>query len=274
MKEADINSSNFQCRVWGNTWESLIKNQEFPELDEYIVNWDKALISEVCKRVDFTTGKTLLECGCGNGIFGLEIANNFPHLKVTFSDISPKAIKYCQQLLRHCCKIRPMENFRQISPEYRLENMFELNYADNSFDYLINGGTIEHYDDNQCRQLILEMYRVLKPNGWMVIVVPNLRNFEIIIYKVKLFLKKMSKGKLFGNMFLFGASDEKNVTASRFKKLITSNIRQSTYFHRLPIAYPSWIERRDSRWFSASEKILVLLGFYWANIYLIKKDGT
>lgn len=272
MKDAICNNVSFQKSVWEDTWSNFLSKKIYPELSDYELGWNKSLVELLNQEINFKNYKNILECGCGNGIFSLEIVNKFPHLRLVLSDISKVALIYSRKLLIKCREVRNKENFLKITPRYQQDDMFDLRHGNNVFDFVINGGAIEHYNDKEIRLLITEMLRVVASGGVLVVVVPNLRNIDINIYKTKLLIKKFTNNKLFRNMTLYGASDERNIP---YKKLcnITKNIsgiKNLKYFPH-PIALPRFIQRNDGRLFRCAEKMLVKLGLNWANVYIINK---
>lgn len=150
--------------------------------------------------------------------------------------------------------------------------MFKLQHDSGTFDFVINGGTLEHYSDKDIYLLIVEMLRVLLPEGTLVVVVPNLRNFDINIHKMKLKIKKITRNKLFKEMSFYGAGDERKIT---FRKLfnIIKDIKEVKNLKYIPhtIAIPKFIPRSRGFIFRGVESIFVKLGFNWANIFIINK---
>lgn len=269
-----MKSSIIQRDIWDKTWKEMLKIGTFPEAEFYDIQWHKFLIDEVAKRVDFLNFEKMLECGCGNGIFGLEFANRFPHLRLYLSDLSETALKYNRALLKQCIKKRQKENFKKLSIEYKIEDMFNLRHKDNFFDFVINGGTLEHYNDKEINLLFNEMLRVLKPTGTLVVVVPNIRNFDLTLKRIKLFIRNHSYGLFLKNMIDYGGNDERDITYTKFKNITENNTNiRSIKYVKHSIAYPGFVPRAkaNSNIAGLFEKLLVNLGYNWANIFLIKK---
>lgn len=269
-----MKSSIVQKEIWDKTWGEMLGVGTFPEIKPYNIQWHKLLIDEITGKVNFSAYKRMLECGCGDGIFGLEFANRFPFLQLYLSDLSSAALRYSKALFRQCIKKRPEENFKKIRTKYKIEDMFNLNYANNFFDFVINGGSLEHYKDSEIDLLLKEMLRVLKPTGFLVVVVPNMKNFDLTIKRVKLFLRDHTFGLLFKDMLDYGGNDERNITYRKFKILTEKNKNiMSVQYIKHPIAYPGFMPRAmvNSRIANFLEKLLVRLGFNWANIFVINK---
>lgn len=269
-----MKSSTIQRDIWDRTWKEMLEIGTFPETEFYDIQWHKFLIDEISERVNFSEYKRMLECGCGNGIFGLEFANQFPFLQLYLSDLSPAALKYSKALLKQCIKKRPEENFKRLSIKYKIEDMFNLSYKDNFFNFVVNGGSLEHYSDKKINLLLNEMLRVLKPTGVLVIVVPNIRNFDLTIKRIKLFIRDNAYGLLLKDMLDYGGNDERNITFAKFKTLTEKNKNiKSIQYVKHPIAYPGFIPRTmvNSKIAILFERLLIQLGFNWANIFIIKK---
>lgn len=76
--------------------------------------------------------------------------------------------------------------------QYDLGDVLRLPYEDNSFDKIISLGVIEHFRDNLI--IMKEMYRVLKPNGIVVLMTPNRYSFGRIDRLVKEVMKTWKFG--------------------------------------------------------------------------------
>lgn len=270
-----MKSSTIQRDIWDRTWKEMLEIGTFPETEFYDIQWHKFLIDEISERVNFSEYKRMLECGCGNGIFGLEFANQFPFLQLYLSDLSPAALKYSKALLNQCIKKRPKENFNKLEIRYGIEDMFNLKHRNDFFDFVVNGGSLEHYSDKEINVLLNEMLRVVKPTGVVVIAVPNIKNFDLRLKKIKLFIRNYFHGLFLKNMIDYGGNDERDITYTKLKALTSrnKNIRSIQYVKH-PIAYPSFIPRTmvNSKIAILFERLLIQMGFNWANIFIIKKS--
>lgn len=58
--------------------------------------------------------------------------------------------------------------------EYAYHSMTDLSrYADESFDLVYSGQTIEHVTPDECDETLRETFRVLEPGGWFAVDTPN-----------------------------------------------------------------------------------------------------
>lgn len=263
-----------QIKVWDKTWNEMLEKDTFPEMSNYQRQWHKNLIKAVTQNINLNNAKSMLECGCGNGIFGLEFANKFPKMVLYLSDLSKAALKYNKLLLNEFIRKNPKENFGKFYVKYNIDDMFKMKYKKGFFDFVINGGALEHYSDKEISLLVKEMLRVTKSSGTVVVVVPNIKNFDLILKKIKLFIRNNSRGLFLRTMIDYGGNDERDITFNKFEKIVGENREmESVNYVKHPIALPRFIPRptSNSHLMIVLEKILVNLGFNWANIFVIKK---
>lgn len=104
-------------------------------------------------------GKTVLDAGCGTGIFSVIFANH-QAAKVTGIDISEGSLSTARAL---------REKFQLRNAEFKSEDMLQLRYADESFDIVWAWGTVHHTTDPL--QAIQELIRVLKTGGSLLLAV-------------------------------------------------------------------------------------------------------
>lgn len=104
--------------------------------------------------------KKILDVGCGNGHFGKEFINNGN--SVFGVDISEKSVEVAKKYLSDA-KCTDIQQDR-------------LPYEDNFFDVIIMGEIIEHLLEP--KKALLEIKRVLKNDGFIVITTPNFLVFS------------------------------------------------------------------------------------------------
>ncbi len=95
----------------------------------------------------------ILDVGCGVGYFSKLLTNY--GAEVWGTDINPDSVKICKQT---------------IGPNFFVGNASKLEFEDNSFDKILCSEVLEHLKDD--KGAVREMFRVLKPNGTIVITVP------------------------------------------------------------------------------------------------------
>lgn len=110
----------------------------------------------VLKHLSPVAGRSLLDVSCGEGRL-LEWAIRLSAVQGWGVDISTMALRLSQIRI-------PQANV------YRCDGI-ALPFPDNTFDYITNLGSLEHYTDIPLG--IREMVRVLKPEGKAAILLPN-----------------------------------------------------------------------------------------------------
>jgi ubiquinone/menaquinone biosynthesis C-methylase UbiE len=103
--------------------------------------------------------KTVLDAGCGTGIFSIIFARNGA-AQVTGIDISPGSLETARNLARR---------FNLKNTDFRQEDMLRLPFANACFDVVWAWGTVHHTTDP--RGAITELLRVLKPGGSILLAI-------------------------------------------------------------------------------------------------------
>src|SRR2546425_10351110 len=106
-------------------------------------------------------GRSFCEVGSGSGTTSGALAAM--GARITLVDLSPKSLAFAR---RH---------FEEsgLRADYVIQDGLRVGFRDGSFDVVWNGGVIEHFTDEGKVALIREMYRVTRPGGLLLIVVPN-----------------------------------------------------------------------------------------------------
>lgn len=102
-------------------------------------------------------GLTLLDIACGQGFFLRAAEDRSPRLALHGVDFSAVAIERAQT--------------RVPSADLHHTPADRLPFADDTFDYCVNLGSLEHIEEPKAA--LIEMRRVLKPAGKAMIIVPN-----------------------------------------------------------------------------------------------------
>jgi len=109
--------------------------------------------------VDNPQGK-VLDVGAAAGYLGVALAKIHPGLAVYSTDLSPDMVYLNKKVIKG--------NNLQGRVVAQREDAYNLSFADNSFDLVINSFTFHHWD--KPRRMFSELYRVLKPGGEMFII--------------------------------------------------------------------------------------------------------
>jgi ubiquinone/menaquinone biosynthesis C-methylase UbiE len=102
----------------------------------------------------------VLDVGAAAGYLGVALAKKHPQLKVYSTDLSPDMVRLNRKVI-HQNKLKD----RVIAQR---EDAYNLSFADNTFDLVINSFTFHHWDNP--KRMFSELHRVLKPGGQMFII--------------------------------------------------------------------------------------------------------
>lgn len=108
-------------------------------------------------RRNFQDASTLLDIGCGGGLFVLHLNQRFPHIKMTGIDICDQAIKECQAALQSWQKKNAGMNVNFV-----LQSKPELHYHHNSFDLILVTLVCHHLDDQELINFLQSTYQTAK----------------------------------------------------------------------------------------------------------------
>jgi ubiquinone/menaquinone biosynthesis C-methylase UbiE len=122
------------------------------ELGKYTEPMHYSLIKELEGR----SFKTLLDVGCGNGIFLSMVLNKFD-VEVSGIDISPGMIEKSKELL-------------DSRADLKVGDSEHLPWNDGSFDVVTCSASFHHYPNPEL--VLKEMRRVLRPDGILMIADP------------------------------------------------------------------------------------------------------
>ncbi len=124
------------------------------EWDRYYGDQPRAWRGNNELDLPFVAGERLLEAGCGNGKTLQNLVSQ--DLELHAVDFSPVAVEICR---------RRFED----SVDLRVADIRRLPYADSFFDGIIAIHLLSHLLQEDRGKASLEMLRVLKPGGWMMI---------------------------------------------------------------------------------------------------------
>jgi 2-polyprenyl-3-methyl-5-hydroxy-6-metoxy-1,4-benzoquinol methylase len=106
---------------------------------------------------NFPKETSLIEIGCGGGLFILNLNKYFPQMSMIGTDISEEAIKSAQCSLESWKTIYPTS---QVS--FQLQKHAKLELAANSADVLISTLVCHHLSDQELIQFLQDTHRVAK----------------------------------------------------------------------------------------------------------------
>lgn len=126
---------------------------------------DHPLPTRALSTLSLIEGEVILDVGCGVGFFSRAIAKKAK--KVVAIDILESSIEIA----------RDFNSVNNI--EYIPGDLFALNFPNNTFDCIIFLETIEHVDNPT--QFLQEFYRILKPDGYLILSTPNALSYTNIV---------------------------------------------------------------------------------------------
>ena len=116
--------------------------------------------------IPFVKNKTVLDIACGEG-YGTALIGKYAQ-KAYGVDIDESCIKWA---MKHYAAVNDKLDFKKGSVD-------QIPLADNTIDVLISFETIEHVDDAVQHAFMVEVKRVLKPDGILIISTPNTINYS------------------------------------------------------------------------------------------------
>ncbi|MGH9365316.1 MAG: methyltransferase domain-containing protein [Thermoanaerobaculia bacterium] len=136
---------------WGKEWDSAIATgPAHPDARTWRNEIDERLMTFL--RPYLPKGGQVAEVGCGSGRLLARIGRALP-VTLTAVDYSPSAMELVEQSASvFRVKIRSV-----------LADVTCIGFADRSFDLILSGGLLEHFDDP--KSALAEMVRILKPGA-------------------------------------------------------------------------------------------------------------
>lgn len=120
-----------------------------------------------------STEDTILDLGCGIGIFSYRLAN--ANCKIVGIDITKESIDYAN------------EHLKKDNITYIVGSAYSLPFKNDSIDYVTGNAVLHHFDLSQA---LPEIMRVLKPGGKLAFFEPNMLNPQIYLEKNVRFIGK------------------------------------------------------------------------------------
>lgn len=119
----------------------------------------------VMPLVEKNSNARFLDCGCGDGVFTIDVAKNIDTNYIFGTEIIEEEIKKARS--------------NNIEVEYGDLNT-KLPYKNNTFDVILANQVIEHLYNTDI--FIKELFRVCKPGGYVIVATVNLASTLNILY--------------------------------------------------------------------------------------------
>ncbi|MCM8788149.1 MAG: methyltransferase domain-containing protein [Candidatus Omnitrophica bacterium] len=131
-------------------WPKILNKKEFKKRFDLIFN-------SLLKNYDFKN-KKVLDAGCGLGLITNELIKR--KSDVYGIDISKKSVEYLKNKFN--------------SEKFMFSSVAKLPFKNDFFDLVIFTEVLEHIEKKDQLTALRELYRVLKPKGFLVLTTPNL----------------------------------------------------------------------------------------------------
>jgi len=159
----------------------------------------RAYHEHVLRWIGPPAGRAVCEVGCGSGTTSAILGGL--GARVTLVDLSPRSLALARG------------HFDRLGQraDYCRQDGLRMGFRDASFDVVWNGGVIEHFSDEGKVALIREMWRVTRPGGLLLILVPNALDVPFILGK------KLAEWR---GKWIFGFEDD--LSEPRFRRLAST----------------------------------------------------
>lgn len=127
-------------------------------------NKEREIYMEHIARYDFASqfivGKTVLDIACGSG-YGANLLLKNGAKFVYGIDISDEAIAYCKK------------NYKNKNLQFNVGNVEKIPMNNESVDVIVSFETLEHVNEDAQNKFMIEINRILKKDGILLISTPN-----------------------------------------------------------------------------------------------------
>ena len=157
--------------MWNKYWDGRKQEVEKSTYDIIASFYRNYLIRPTLNhfiRRTFSPHAELVHAGCGGGEVDADVVR---YAKVTAVDISPNAV--AKYLASHGAQA-----------ECLVMDIFHLSRLGRRFDGLYNLGVMEHFEQDQIRQILAEFNRTLKPGGRLLLFWPPVYGLSVIALKI------------------------------------------------------------------------------------------
>jgi ubiquinone/menaquinone biosynthesis C-methylase UbiE len=153
----DPSEKNFQ-EAYDKIHAFFIEHENAESLYPTDLQWFSKIFVDLSGR-----GNIVLDIGCGNGKLAIAMANKGN--VVTGLDVSKIAIQTAKELHNNIAPDLPVE--------FKFGDARKLPFEDQSFEYITSQDLVEHISENDFKEHLREVYRVLKPGGRYVFWTPS-----------------------------------------------------------------------------------------------------
>jgi ubiquinone/menaquinone biosynthesis C-methylase UbiE len=187
VREMENEKSNLNQRqeseYYGAGYSVFFREDKLLSYSE-IYNWwkMKQIISKMIHEESFNKNKEykILDMGCSRGSDIFRINREFAGFNINYVgyDIVPRDIKYAVSVARQ-------KGIKNVS--FKVANAEDPGFEDNTFDVITCSEVMEH--QKKPKQVLRECYRILKPNGIIIITTPNMEYNDVLPKRLRRRLK-------------------------------------------------------------------------------------
>lgn len=183
IPEEGAASSVANSKDWDDYWESQ-KGAGGLIYDAIAAFYRKFIIKRALNyfiRKHFKKNSIILHAGCGTGQVDMDTCNDYSIIAL---DISLKALSIYKKVNKNQGKLMH-------------GSIFNIPLPDASVDGIYNLGVMEHFSEDDIKEILNEFRRVLKPNGKLLVFWPPERGLSVLFFKfLKLILQPFFKKEL------------------------------------------------------------------------------
>lgn len=135
----------------------------------------------------FSKKSSVLDIGCGGGLFLLNLSKNFPDMNMLGIDISSAAITHAQQLLQ--IRQRRKNNIRVL---FQQQEQPQLNIAENSYDIILATLVCHHLNNDELITFLKQAYFSTRK----IVIINDLHRHSIACWLYKLLSPLLFRNRL------------------------------------------------------------------------------
>jgi len=179
----------YQINDVNSIWDSIAYSKDYVKENYWGRLENQAVFQVLLSHIGEPKGKQIIEVGSGSGLLSVALAKL--GATCTLLDISALSLKN---------SVVNFVNAGLPAPAYYHEDALSSSVPSEMFDVVWNAGVLEHFFDDGKERLILEMLRMAKPGGIIIILVPNAWCWQLQISQALMKVLKMWKVGFQDNM--------------------------------------------------------------------------
>jgi ubiquinone/menaquinone biosynthesis C-methylase UbiE len=142
--------------AFDNNWETGIYSEQ-KQINKFPFDWVVSTVNRIFSNAPSEATNAALELGCGTGN-NLKFLSEFGFNFVHGIDGSPSALDLARDHLKDCD-----DNIKLTSADF-----ISIPEENSIYDLALDRGSITHNNFESCNSILDEIYRVLKPEGYLI----------------------------------------------------------------------------------------------------------